>query len=106
MKSLKVTLLIGLSGVLTLGGCREEVGRVVAGASIETTAPRSCSKFGFCYKCGMGYNGKLSCGFQMSAFCTGTQTATIRETPMRIEYNDGTFSDYVARQTLAADACQ
>ena len=106
MKSLKVGLLIALSAATLLIGCREEVVRTATGSPTETTAPRSCSKFGLCYKCGVGYNGKLSCGFRTSAFCPGTQTATVRATPMRIQYDDGTFDDFVATETVAADACQ
>ena len=105
MKSLKVGLLIALSALLFLGGCREEVRRAATGSSTEATAPRSCSKFGLCYKCGMDYSGELSCGFRTSAFCPGTQIATVRATPMRVEYDDGTFEDYMATETVAADAC-
>ena len=105
MKSMKAALLIAVAATKLLGGCREEVARVATDQATETTGPRSCTKFDLCYTCGMDFNGKLSCGFKLSSFCPGTQQATVRQTPMRIEYDDGTFEDYTAVETLAADLC-
>jgi hypothetical protein len=105
MKILTTGLTVALAALMFLGGCRQEVKRAPVGDGVVTTGPRSCSKLGVCLKCGLGFDGHFSCGLKFSAFCPGTQTATVRETKVRITYDDGTFEDISAYQTLAASTC-
>ncbi len=100
------TLWLVLLTLLVLVGCREEVSLDPVGPVETVTRERSCTKPGYCYTCMPGFDGKMNCSFKFSPFCGGTQLATEQRTPMRITYDNGEFTDYVAVQTVTAEPCR
>ncbi len=99
------TLWLVVVTLLVLAGCREEVSREPIGETQTVTLERSCTKPGYCFTCMPGFDGKMNCGLKFSPFCSGTQMATEKRTPMRITYDNGEFEDYIAVQTVAAEPC-
>lgn len=102
----KMTLGVCCVLVLVLSGCKEETKREALGPGVLETGERSCTKADMCYRCGIGFDGKFSCGFGFSVLCPGKQTATVRYTKMRISYDDGSFEEYTASETVAASNCK
>jgi hypothetical protein len=87
-------------------GCGpREVGAEATGPSTTHQGTRSCNYTGYCYRCGMGFDGKLSCGFGMSALCSGTQSVVLEQTPIRRRYEDGSSKLDTSARTLQAGPC-
>jgi hypothetical protein len=42
---------------------------------------RSCNISGYCYSCGLDFNGDFSCGMRYSSFCDGHRHARVKVTP-------------------------
>ena len=59
------------------------------GTPTERMGETGCSHFDYCYKCGLGYDGKFSCAFQFSHFCPGTQPARLLITPITYTRESG-----------------
>lgn len=38
----------------------------------------SCTHYGYCLRCGLGFDGEFSCGFGWSSLCSGKQQAMVR----------------------------
>lgn len=74
---------------LLLLGCDPVVDRRTAGAPYVATRREGCSKFGFCMTCMPGFNGKMECGFKMSAFCPGSHDVTAEYTPTARVHKSG-----------------
>jgi len=62
--------------VLLLAGCDT---RVITDRTPVKSELRneSCSKVGYCYECGLDFDGDLDCGFKSSFACPGKQLAAV-----------------------------
>lgn len=91
---MKTTLL--LVAALLLSGCVDRVVSRIEHAerSSNVTKTQSCNKSGMCYRCRTEF-GVLSgnvdyvCGMQYSTTCPGTETVTVRRTPVTVSYESG-----------------
>ena len=86
-------------------GCREEVSRTQVGEPVVVTAETSCRVAGMCITCGLGFDGKMSCGLRFSASCPGKHIATVESTLYEVLYDDGSRENYTYRKTLSSTAC-
>lgn len=76
-----------LLAALTLSACDEETSREVYKSYTETR-DISCTYSGFCYDCGIDWDGDYSCGFRYTS-CDGHQSATVRVTPFETFHKSG-----------------
>jgi len=49
----------------------------------------ACHYYGYCFRCGLGADGKHSCGYQLTAFCRGERPATGDEVLIEITRESG-----------------
>ena len=96
-----------IAACLMLAACGPEVTSVEPMGEARTYAEsRSCSKPGFCYKCGLDWEGEFSCGFRFSAFCSGSHEVTVVERPTLINYSDGTSKHSSDKRVIAENPCK
>ena len=62
---------------LMLAGCFEKEIETEVNFVSSGTENVSCTYTGFCYGCGIGFDGKFSCGFSFNSNCSGSQKATV-----------------------------
>jgi len=71
-------------------GCGPDVEHKKYGEPFKRDQEVSCNYTGYCYGCGMGFDGTLKCGHSLSHSCDGTQPGTVEITPVQVFYTDGT----------------
>jgi hypothetical protein len=91
--------------VLAMTACDPVVESRPVGPAVTRTRSEGCSHLGFCFTCLPGFNGKMECGFKMSAFCPGTHSVTYAETPTREVHKSGDVTDGVIRQFITEGPC-
>ena len=56
-----------------------------------TQATESCDKgAGYCYACGLGFNGKFECSYGFKYSCDGNRPVTRKVWDVTVKYEDGT----------------
>jgi hypothetical protein len=90
---------------LLVSGCDKEVGRVShpQQAYVEKGS-HSCRKGpGYCYACGLGFNGKFKCDWGWKYSCPGSQPATYNVVPTTIKYESGKTTLWLDRSLKSID---
>ena len=86
----KILVLVIALGLSACGPA--EIGRT---PHYETTrveqSSESCNKgAGYCYACGLGFNGKFECSYGFKYSCNGTRPVTRKIWDVTVKYEDGT----------------
>ena len=103
----KILVLVIALGLSACGPA--EVGRT---PHYETTrveqSSESCDKgFGYCYACGLGFNGKFECSYGFKYSCNGQRPVTKKVWDVTIKYEDGTEKMSWDAETVSVDGvCQ
>lgn len=72
-------------------------------AFIEKSTQGCSTGPGYCYECGLGFNGKYECSFGMKYSCSGSQPVTLRVTPWTNKYESGKVTQTTTYETLSVD---
>jgi hypothetical protein len=84
---MRLALMLAL--VVTMAGCKKIVSQEYLTPHQEVREV-GCEYTGFCYTCGIGFDGEYGCGFKMSSSCDGRQQALVSLQLIRTHYDDGT----------------
>lgn len=63
-------------------GCDPVVKTEAAGDFTFKIVTTGCYTTGFCFSCMPGFDGKMSCGYKFSSFCSGSRKEEIKERPV------------------------
>jgi hypothetical protein len=85
--------------LLLLCGCDAVVEREVIEVRQETGSTY-CTRASFCYRYGIGYNGKASYSYGFSTLCPGQQPADIEVTTYRVMRESGKSGIVADRRVL------